>query len=100
MKTAGCFVFVPATRLNLEVHSSQSAIKMSAPTLTEDGPSTAMSRETVAHATDFSEASLAAFAHALRIALVTKSRLYLLHVRDRGLGRLFRMCARCWRSGG
>ena len=88
MKTVGCFVFVPATRLNLEVHSSQSAIKMSAPTLTEDGPSTAMSTgnliQTVAHATDFSEASLVAFAHALRIALVTESRLYLLHVRDRG----------------
>ena len=40
--------------------------------------------QTVAHATDFSEASLAAFAHALRIALTTKSRLFLLHVRTGG----------------
>ena len=40
--------------------------------------------QSVAHATDFSEASLAAFAHALRIALATKSRLYLLHVREGG----------------
>jgi nucleotide-binding universal stress UspA family protein len=36
----------------------------------------------VAHATDFSEASADAFAHALRIALATRSRLDLLHVRD------------------
>jgi nucleotide-binding universal stress UspA family protein len=40
--------------------------------------------QTVAHATDFSQASLAAFAHALRIALTTKSRLFLLHVRTGG----------------
>jgi len=39
--------------------------------------------EIVAHATDFSEASAEAFAHALRIALATRSRLDLLHVRDR-----------------
>jgi nucleotide-binding universal stress UspA family protein len=40
-----------------------------------------MSR-TVAHATDFSEASAEAFAHALALALAYKHRLYLLHVRD------------------
>ncbi len=40
-----------------------------------------MSR-TVAHATDFSEASAEAFAHALALALAYKHRLYLLHVKD------------------
>jgi nucleotide-binding universal stress UspA family protein len=36
---------------------------------------------TVAHATDFSEASAEAFAHALALALAYKRRLYLLHVK-------------------
>jgi nucleotide-binding universal stress UspA family protein len=40
--------------------------------------------ETIAHPTDFSEQSAQAFAHALRLALDTKSRLYLLHVKEAG----------------
>jgi hypothetical protein len=40
--------------------------------------------ETIAHPTDFFETSAQAFAHALRLALDTKSRLYLLHVKDKG----------------
>jgi nucleotide-binding universal stress UspA family protein len=44
--------------------------------------STEDSIQIVAHATDFSEASAEAFAHALRIAVATRSRLDLLHVRD------------------
>jgi nucleotide-binding universal stress UspA family protein len=40
--------------------------------------------QTIAHATDFSEASAGALAHALRLALATKSRLLLLHVGERG----------------
>ena len=39
---------------------------------------------TIAHPTDFSERSAPAFAHALRIALNTKSRLCLLHVKEKG----------------
>ena len=39
MKTVGCFVFVSATRLSLEIHASQPAIKMSAPALTGGLPS-------------------------------------------------------------
>ena len=35
---------------------------------------------TIVHPTDFSSASMEAFAHALRIAVATKSRLYILHV--------------------
>ena len=42
--------------------------------------------QTVAHATDFAESGTGAFAHALRIALATKSRLFLLHVRKSGSG--------------
>jgi nucleotide-binding universal stress UspA family protein len=37
---------------------------------------------TVAHLTDFSEASAEAFLHALALALAYKHRLYLLHVKD------------------
>jgi nucleotide-binding universal stress UspA family protein len=40
--------------------------------------------QSIAHPTDFSETSAGAFSHALRMALATKSRLYLLHVRERG----------------
>jgi nucleotide-binding universal stress UspA family protein len=40
--------------------------------------------ETIAHATDFSEASAGAFAHALSMSLATRSRLFLLHVREPG----------------
>ncbi len=39
-------------------------------------------RQTVAHLTDFSEASAEAFVHALALALAYKHRLYLLHVKD------------------
>jgi nucleotide-binding universal stress UspA family protein len=35
---------------------------------------------TIVHPTDFSSASMEAFAHALRIAVATKARLYILHV--------------------
>ena len=38
--------------------------------------------KTVAHLTDFSEASAEAFLHALALALAYKHRLYLLHVKD------------------
>lgn len=38
--------------------------------------------QTVAHPTDFSEASMGAFAHALRIALDTRSKLYIMHVKS------------------
>ena len=38
--------------------------------------------QTVAHLTDFSEASAEAFLHALALALAYKHRLYLLHVKD------------------
>jgi nucleotide-binding universal stress UspA family protein len=38
--------------------------------------------QTVAHLTDFSEASAEAFLHALALALVYKHRFYLLHVKD------------------
>ncbi len=38
--------------------------------------------QTVAHLTDFSEASAEAFFHALALALAYKHRLYLLHVKD------------------
>lgn len=38
----------------------------------------------IAHPTDFSECSAAAFSHALRMALTTKSHLHLLHVREPG----------------
>ncbi len=41
-------------------------------------------RPTVAHLTDFSEASAEAFAHALALALAYKHRLYLLHVKELG----------------
>lgn len=37
----------------------------------------------IIHPTDFSHLSMDAFAHALRIAIATKSRLYLLHVAER-----------------
>lgn len=40
--------------------------------------------QTIAHPTDFSDGSAVAFAHALRMALDTKSHLYLLHVTDPG----------------
>lgn len=40
--------------------------------------------QTIAHPTDFSEAGAEAFAHALRLAVATKSRLLLLHVRETG----------------
>lgn len=62
------------------------------------GPSAAEARtdcyvypliHSIVHPTDFSDLSFAAFAHALRIALATKSKLYLLHVQhenDRGAG--------------
>jgi hypothetical protein len=40
--------------------------------------------QTIAHATDFSELSADAFAHALRMAVASKSHLYVLHVRDAG----------------
>jgi nucleotide-binding universal stress UspA family protein len=39
-------------------------------------------KHTVAHLTDFSEASAEAFVHALALALAYKHRLYLLHVKD------------------
>ncbi len=42
--------------------------------------------QTIAHPTDFSPASERAFAHALGLALATRSRLYLMHVKDRGHG--------------
>lgn len=38
--------------------------------------------QTIVHPTDFSDASADAFAHALRIAVATKSMLYLVHVAD------------------
>ncbi len=41
---------------------------------------------TIVHPTDFSEASAEAFAHALRIALVEKSTLFLLHAAEPGDG--------------
>lgn len=40
--------------------------------------------QVIAHPTDFSDASAVAFAHALRIALETKSHLYILHVKSPG----------------
>ena len=40
--------------------------------------------QTIAHPTDFSDGSADAFAHALRMALDTKSHLYLLHVKAPG----------------
>jgi nucleotide-binding universal stress UspA family protein len=40
--------------------------------------------QTIAHPTDFSDSSADAFAHVLRMALDTKSHLYLLHVREPG----------------
>jgi nucleotide-binding universal stress UspA family protein len=40
--------------------------------------------QTIAHPTDFSPASARAFAHALRLALNTRSRLLLMHVKERG----------------
>jgi nucleotide-binding universal stress UspA family protein len=40
--------------------------------------------QTIAHPTDFSDGSASAFAHALRMALDTKSHLYLLHVKAPG----------------
>ncbi len=40
--------------------------------------------ETIAHPTDFSDGGAVAFAHALRLALDTKSHLYLLHVTEPG----------------
>ena len=40
--------------------------------------------ETIAYPTDFSDAGAVAFAHALRLALDTKSHLYLLHVTEPG----------------
>ena len=40
--------------------------------------------ETVLHPTDFSEASLTAFYHALKAALLTKSKLTLLNVSAEG----------------
>lgn len=40
--------------------------------------------QTIAHPTDFSPASERAFAHALCLALTTRSRLFLLHVKARG----------------
>lgn len=40
--------------------------------------------QSIAHPTDFSAASTLAFAHALRLALDTKSRLSLLHVNEKG----------------
>ena len=39
-----------------------------------------LSIRSIVHPTDFSDLSFAAFAHALRIALVAKSNLHLLHV--------------------
>jgi len=38
--------------------------------------------QTIVHPTDFSDLSAEAFAHALRIALVTKSKLYLVHIAE------------------
>ena len=38
--------------------------------------------QTIVHPTDFSDASATAFAHALRIVLATRSKLYLVHVAD------------------
>jgi hypothetical protein len=40
--------------------------------------------QVIAHPTDFSECSAAAFSHAVGMALTTKSHLYLLHVREPG----------------
>jgi nucleotide-binding universal stress UspA family protein len=45
-----------------------------------------MKIRSILHPTDFSDLSGLAFAHALRIALATKSRLYLLHVSQRDTG--------------
>jgi nucleotide-binding universal stress UspA family protein len=36
------------------------------------------------HPSDFSEASLVAFAHALKVALISKSKFVLIHVSDSG----------------
>ena len=38
--------------------------------------------QTIVHPTDFSDISVEAFAHALRIALITKSKLYLVHIAE------------------
>ncbi len=38
--------------------------------------------QTIVHPTDFSDASVDAFVHALRIALATRSRLYLVHIAE------------------
>ena len=45
-----------------------------------------MSIRSILHPTDFSELSGVAFAHALRIALATRSRLHLLHVSEHDTG--------------
>src|SRR5947199_10505894 len=45
---------------------------------------TASSIRIVLHPSDFSEASLVAFAHALKAALISKSKLALIHVSDNG----------------
>jgi nucleotide-binding universal stress UspA family protein len=42
----------------------------------------------ILHPTDFSEASLTAFYHALKAALIAKARLTLIHVTDKGSGEL------------
>jgi nucleotide-binding universal stress UspA family protein len=39
---------------------------------------------TVLHPSDFSEGSLVAFAHALKVALISKSKLVLIHVSQSG----------------
>ena len=44
--------------------------------------STAPIIRTVLHPSDFSEASLVAFAHALKVALISGSKLVLIHVTD------------------
>ena len=38
--------------------------------------------KTIVHPTDFSDASVEAFVHALRFALVAKSKLYLVHIAE------------------
>jgi nucleotide-binding universal stress UspA family protein len=51
-------------------------------TASNSSDSTAPIIRTVLHPSDFSEASLVAFAHALKVALISKSNLVLIHVSD------------------
>src|SRR5271154_6365775 len=53
--------------------------------------------QTIVHPTDYSDTSADAFAHALRIALAMRSKLYLVHVGDLTIGahaNQIRAC--CW----